>query len=139
MTKIGKCLVVEHRAIKREPVTLRLPMPPSVNNLFASVKHLRIPTERYKNWRAEASNAVVQQGRPHVSGSVEVSITFDDCGTRMDLDNGVKATLDLLASMRVIDGDHKSIVRKLILAWGENKGALIRIVPAPPSARSAAA
>lgn len=129
MLKIGKCVVVEHRQIRREAVTLRLPMPPSVNNLYATVAHGRIPTERYKQWRAAAGNAVVQAHYPHISGPVEISITFEEPARLSDIDNRAKATLDLLVSMRVIDGDDSRILRKLTLAWGTEKGALIRIVP----------
>lgn len=135
-----KNVIVGHRPIRREAVTIRLPMPPSVNHLFANAPGRgRIPTAHYVAWQIDAGKAVIQAGRPRVNGAVEISITLDDTGTRMDLDNGAKATLDLLVSMRVIDGDKKSIVRKLILAWGTEKGAIIRIIPSPYLARSAAA
>lgn len=130
MLKIGKCVVVEHRPIRREAVTIRLPMPPSVNNLYATVGRARIPTERYKIWKNDAGNTIVQIGRPHISGPVEISMTFEEPNRLSDLDNRAKAPLDLLVSMRVIDGDHSAIVRKLTLAWGSEKGALIRIIPA---------
>lgn len=130
MLKIGKCVVVEHRPIRREAISLRLPFPISVNAMFANSRTGRDATEQYRVWKREGGNMVVQAGRPHLSGPVEITMTFEDKPGRRDLDNLAKGVCDILVSMRVIDGDHSAIVRKLTLAWGTEKGALIRIVPA---------
>src|SRR4051812_35159878 len=94
-----KNVIVEKRAIRREPVTLRLPYPMSVNNLFFNTKTGRVPTDKYKAWRAAAGNMIVQAGRPHVSGPVEIAMTFQDKGGNRDLDNLVKSICDICVEM----------------------------------------
>ncbi len=123
-------LKVERRAIKREPVTLKLPCAISVNNLFANVPGRgRVPSSRYKSWKAEAANMIVQQGRPHIIGPIELSMMFQEDGCRADLGNLEKAVTDILVSMRVIEGDSKATVRKIILQWLDTQGTLVHIVP----------
>lgn len=123
-------LVVEKRAIRREAVTLRLPMPPSVNHLFLNVPGRgRVISSHYKSWKADAGNRILQLGHPHVIGPVEICVAFQEEGCRVDLGNLEKALTDLLVSQRVIDGDSKKTVRRLVLEWGEGPGAIVQVIP----------
>lgn len=122
-------VVVEHRPIRREPITLRLPFPPSVNQLFFNVGRSRARTKLYDDWIKEASYAVRFAGSPRLNGPVEIALTFHDKPGRRDLGNLEKATTDLLVTMRVIDADDSKIVRKITLQWGGDGGVLVAIAP----------
>lgn len=123
-------VIAEHRPLRREPVTLRLPFPPSVNNLFFNVGRSRARTKLYDDWIREASFAIRFAGSPRVNGPVEITMTFLEKSGRHDLDNLPKAVLDCLVSMRVIDADDSKIVRKITLQWGGDSGVTVEIAPA---------
>jgi Holliday junction resolvase RusA-like endonuclease len=127
----SRVIPVEHRAIPREPVIVRLPYPPSVNNLFCNIPGGgRAVTERYKMWREMAARAV-SPARARISGPVEIAMTFEKKPGRHDLDNLPKAVLDLLSYHRVIDDDDAKTLKKLTLQWGAVSGVEVEIVPLP--------
>ena len=102
-------------------LSLALPFPPSVNNLFATVGRRRVPTARYKAWRQEADMTVMVAGRPSISGPVRVHMAMKVPGKgRADGDNLCKAPLDCLVRMGVIDGDDHHTVRALSWEWVED-------------------
>jgi crossover junction endodeoxyribonuclease RusA len=84
---------------------MKLPMPPSTNNLFVNVpKRGRVPSGRYRQWKT-AAGLMLNVQRPHrVIGSVRVLIYVPE-KTRGDIDNRVKAVLDLLVAHGVIEDD----------------------------------
>lgn len=93
-----------------------LPYPPSTNTLFANVKGGRVKSEGYQRWLRNAGNAIIEQGRRKMPGNVTLSIAVvRPDKRRRDLDNCLKAVIDLLVSMAVIDDD--SLVQKISIQW----------------------
>jgi Holliday junction resolvase RusA-like endonuclease len=86
-------------------LSVTIPRPPSVNNLFANKKGGRFKTPHYKAWIQEAGIRLNQQtvDAPMISGPIKVLIILDK--GRADLDNLCKPLLDLLVSHRLIHDD----------------------------------
>lgn len=122
---------VEKRALRGSVIALDLPFPPSTNHLFPTIGKNRIASEEYVAWKRAAGWEIKSQ-RPHCAiGPVEVSITLEERTRRMDLDNRIKALLDLIVEHGIIEGDHNKIVRKITAQWGAVIGAHVEISPAP--------
>lgn len=119
-------------------IIYQLPLPPSVNAMFANVMPFknakgktkvtgRVKTDAYRAWRRQAGLHVVCQGPLRkISGPVAIRIIISDqaCG---DLDNRCKAILDFLVHHKIIEDDKKDIVRKILLEWGDVEGAQVEI------------
>lgn len=106
---------------------LSLPMPPSVNHLFANVARKgRVATAKYTAWRIEAGLRLNLQRPPRIDGPVALEYCFGT-DTRADLGNLEKATTDLLVSSNIIDGDSKKTVKRISMWWGEHEGVKITV------------
>ena len=92
--------------------TFTLPMPPSTNNLFVNrSKGGRFPSQKYADWIQEAGWELKRQRPAKVAGKVAVLFEFGKPDKRKrDLDNRLKAPLDLLVEHGVIEADDDSIV-----------------------------
>lgn len=114
-------------------VILTLPLPPSVNGLWANGKNLRrFRTQNYDDWIHEAGWKLKEQRPGKISGPVSISYEFEEPKTRrkMDLANREKAATDLLVSHGVIEGDDQTVVREIHLSWSANiEGVRVTIVP----------
>lgn len=107
------------------PSTLTLPYPPSVNELFASVKsphagYIRVKTQKYRDWSREAGQAILMQRvahiRPHPDRvRIEIRATPPKDKRKRDLDNLAKGILDSLVEFHVIADDSR--VEDLHLSW----------------------
>lgn len=88
---------------------IELPIPPSVNNLYAGMGRKRTCAAHYQKWQYKANGMIVNQG-PHkpFAGAVEVTliiqggIGFSDT---YDMDNLFKAVLDRLKNIQLIVDD----------------------------------
>lgn len=99
-------------------ITVTLPFPPGVNNLFATYGNRRIRTRRYEAWIAEAGARLIKQNRPRIAGPFHFTLTADRPDNRKrDLDGLAKAPLDLLVKHEVIEDD--SLSRSIRLAWSD--------------------
>jgi Holliday junction resolvase RusA-like endonuclease len=100
-------------------ITLTLPYPPGVNNLYGHVGRRRYATARYKAWQQEAALAVRAQGvRGGIKGRFVISMVLTPPDERWtDLDGRAKAPLDLLVKCGIIEDDRHN--RQLIMAWSE--------------------
>lgn len=99
---------------------LRLPMPPSVNGLFATGKHgKRYRSQRYDSWIQEAGCEVMCQRPKRVGGPVTLLYEFGEPQDKRkrDLGNLEKATTDLLVAHGIIEADDNSVVREIRLRW----------------------
>ena len=101
---------------------LRLPWPPTLNNLFATSGNRRRLSERGRLFRAEVALRVRLCPR-HVVGRIEVNIYAYPPDNRIrDLDNLQKAILDSLKHAGVIEDDGKidrlSITRREVTKPG---------------------
>ncbi len=95
---------------------LMLPFPPSVNNLFSG-RTKRFPSKRYKAWREEAGWALAAQ-RPLPSFNESVAITLSigrPDRRRRDLDNLLKAPIDILVEFGVLADDQ--LIDRLSASW----------------------
>lgn len=120
-----------------DPITLNLPMPPSVNELYANRKPVvkgfgRRRTEKYERWRTEAGWSLKLQKPKPVLGAVSIHIDLEDSDGRItDADGRLKAPIDLLVAHRVIEGDSKKFVRRVSAEWRKDiKGARVVVTPA---------
>jgi hypothetical protein len=116
-------------------VVLTLPMPPTTNNLFAGTGRRRIKTRQYQAWENQAGWALLRQRPPHIKGPVAVTIEVSDgeSSNTWDLCNREKATMDLLVTHGVIQGDHKPIVREFFMRWSPDiTGVRVILRPLTP-------
>jgi Holliday junction resolvase RusA-like endonuclease len=88
-------------------ITLSLPLPPSVNNLFVNRRDGkgRYTSPRYKAWQTEAGWEINRQKPGRVWGDYELHIVLPKM--RGDADNRLKPLLDLLVKHEVTDDDAK--------------------------------
>lgn len=104
-----------------DTIRLELPMPPSVNNMFVNGKNGRgrFASPAYKGWRAEAGWMVKQQIRGRkIDGPYKLDIALvKPHRGRLDLDNRLKAAIDLLVHLQVTPDD--SLLRKITAEWVE--------------------
>lgn len=87
-------------------ITLVLPVPPSTNNLFATVGRKRIKSQRYRDWLADAGFYLMQQ--TFEKGTIIGAYTMDirvPMKVRADVTNLLKAPEDLLVSIGVLPDD----------------------------------
>lgn len=90
-------------------ITLDIPAVPSVNHLFANNKRDgRSKTKHYRAWRAQATAAILAQGRPRLLGPYEIHLAHNPRGRRADLGNLEKAASDILVHTGVIEEDSKA-------------------------------
>lgn len=122
--------------------TLTLPMPPSVNNLFKTLPGGgRGKTRDYKKWTLEAAVELKLQKPARVPGRVLITIACERESEASDIDNRIKALLDLLVqpglkredrAHGVIDDDR--YVTGLAISWaprgrGRAPRARVAIMP----------
>lgn len=109
-------------------VTLAM-LPPSVNGIFRNVHGRgRVKTKAYKAWLKAAGWEVNCQKPIRIAGKVEIDITCKRPSGNSDIDNRVKAALDLLVTMNLIDDDR--YVERVRAQWGAVEGCQIVISPA---------
>lgn len=85
---------------------IRLPVPPSTNNLFINARNGRgrILSPDYKAWRKVAAKALTMSAWDMPSRPYDVTIRVN-VNHQSDIDNRIKAVLDFLVEHKVIDGD----------------------------------
>lgn len=102
---------------------IELPHPPSVNKMFANQKGSkggRFKTKAYKDWIKEAGfmllcqrNRAGKYKRP--AGKLEVEVDVLRINKLADIDNTLKAVLDLLVSTSTIEDDRH--VERVTAQW----------------------
>lgn len=113
--------------------TFILPMPPSVNGLWANGKYGgRFQTQRYRDWIDHAGIEILRQ-RPakHTGPVVLVYEVGEPKGNRKyDLDNRWKPVSDLLVKHGIIQADDNSVVREILMKWAPDiEGVRVTIKP----------
>lgn len=100
-------------------ILLRLPIPPSSNHLFANIPGKgRVKTSAYRGWIKEAGWVLQAQRHDEIAGPVKVSIAVRRESSRSDIDNRIKALLDLLVRHHVIGDDR--MVEELYVRWSSD-------------------
>lgn len=129
-------------------ITFTLPrLPPSTNGLFVEIdgkpqleeisgklsmvsKRKRIKTQPYKQWREEMGWEIKRQVKRKIVGEVYVRFEMVRSSGRSDLDNRIKALLDLIVEIGLIEDDSK--VMWLSAAWVKHgPKCAVTIVPYP--------
>lgn len=88
-------------------IVLRLPVPPSTNNLFLNIRRGRAKSRAYRDWLAEADKWFLTQKRGLVSIIGPRTLEIKLPKIRGDASNRIKAAEDYLVS-RGITGDDKN-------------------------------
>lgn len=100
--------------------TVKLPVPPSTNALFVTFNNgrgiERAKTKLYKAWIEAAAWELNTQRPQPIKGRVDLEIWVPR-NNRRDLDNHLKALLDLLVGHSLIEDDRK--VEALSIQWHE--------------------
>ena len=100
--------------------TVRLPVPPSTNALFVTFRDRggirRAKTKEYLSWITAAGFMLNTQRPKPIKGRIEVEIMVKR-NNRRDLDNFLKAILDLLVGHSLIEDDRK--IESLHIWWHE--------------------
>lgn len=93
-------------------MNLTLPFPPSVNELYRDGGRGKRPkTERYKKWCEEAGWMLKEQKAKAVLGKVILMLNFSPPDKRArGIDNYLKAPLDLLVSVGIIENDEDAVL-----------------------------
>jgi len=85
-------------------VSVQLTMPPSVNACWANVpKKGRVRSTAYRRWSKLATQELQQQQAGRVAGKFALVISAGRMKRRCDIDNRIKAVLDLLSGVVTAD------------------------------------
>jgi Holliday junction resolvase RusA-like endonuclease len=103
---------------KQRPATscveLYLPTPPSANRMWAFGRKRVFKSDEYKSWIETATSQLNSQYPGTILGPYKLTIQLR-VGPKIDLDNAVKPTNDLLQSAGVIENDKHC--RQVSLRW----------------------
>jgi Holliday junction resolvase RusA-like endonuclease len=96
-----------------------LPLPPSVNGMFANAGQGRVKTKGYREWRKAASAAIIAQRCPAFTGTFRLEVRASDQGLThaRDIDNCAKATADAFVHCGIIPADDFRHMRAVALEW----------------------
>lgn len=111
-------------------VSLTLPMPPSVNEMFRNVPGRgRVKTAVYLDWKGHAGWTLKEQRPTSIKGPVLIVVSVERGSASADLDNRIKALFDLLVEHCVIEDD-KHVVG-FCAAWAPPSSKLARVMVLP--------
>lgn len=106
-----------------------LPMPPSVNECFRVLPGgKRVKTGVYLDWKGHAGWVLRDQKPELLTGHVVIVLSMERTSMQADVDNRVKATLDLLKGTVIVDD---RFVVALCIAWAPPASKLARVMVLP--------
>ena len=111
---------------------IRLPFPPSLNNMFVNGSKGRFRSQKYADWLVEAGWELTRQRPPKFVGPVDLVFHFQDGrdNLKRDVTNLIKAPEDLLVKHGIIEADDNTIVRSVAAYWADTaSGVEISIFP----------
>lgn len=108
---------------------VRLPAPPSTNNLFINVRvGGRILSPAYKAWRTHAGHLLnLARVQPFGVAPVQIGLMVPRKPASRDIDNFSKAPLDLLVAHAIIADD--KYVERLIIERHDDDDILLTVMP----------
>lgn len=110
-------------------VTLMLPVPVSVNEIYSRTKAGMRLSDAYSRWIEEAGWRLIQQRPGRIFGRYQLTMRVP-AESRADLDNLIKAASDLLQLHGVVRNDRDA--SRIVLEWQrEHPEAVIEVRPAP--------
>lgn len=117
-------------------IVLDLPVPPSVNK----VRKVDWAAARcVKAWH-NVANAYVLAAKGRTNSPLklrkvprfELHIVMSEHHTKIDLDNGLKALIDYLRKIELIEDDSPKHMRRLVVEWGlAPHGCRVTVKPCP--------
>ncbi len=116
-----------------KPLTLELPMPPSVNSIWRSKTNPRSGKPsfyldlKYKRWKLVAEGVYwTMTGKTTFVGPVRVSVTLNEAKRRGDADNRLKAINDFLQRVGIVINDNQVV--ECAIKWGTApKGCRVKV------------
>lgn len=106
---------------------IRLPVAPSVNNLFISVGKKRIKSDGYRQWQTAAGWQLnLMRVSPFGAQPTDIRLMVPN-NNRRDLDNYLKPVLDLLVAHKIIADDR--FVRRITVERHDDADMLLSILP----------
>lgn len=112
---------------------IRLPFPPSVNDMFGNNKtgkgRGRYRTSEYDAWKTAAGLMLNGQRLSTFPVRALVMIDIDD-RRQGDCANREKAVTDLLVSHGILRGDSKKYVKRVSIGWESVEGCRIKLLGA---------
>ena len=117
--------------MKRPPTVLALPFPPSVNAMWRYGRERVYKSKSYAAW-IEAADAAMMTTRPkpkpvHGHFTIDLSLPATKRG-RSDVDNRLKAILDWLQRVELIDNDR--FCDEAAVSWADTTECRVTISPA---------
>ena len=99
-------------------IIIDLPAPPSVNRT-RSVDWVGV--RLLKRWKHVADGYLMaaRHKRQAPIKRFALSITMSEAHTEIDLDNGLKALIDYLRHIEVVENDAKRNMREIHVVWGD--------------------
>lgn len=93
---------------------LRIPVPPSTNELYVYLKkgNRRVASKKYTSWRMISAMMLASQPKFTFQDVETITISVHP-NKRRDIDNYAKATLDLLVGHGILVDDR--IIRRLVI------------------------
>jgi len=96
-----------------------LPLPPSVNSLWRAGRARMYRSKKYLEWISKCEEYFANRVPPFINYPFAIEIAMGRPSKRkMDIDNRIKAVLDVLERVRVIEDD--SLAWHLTVYWEEN-------------------
>lgn len=134
-------MTITHDRRIAQYVCLRLPPPISTNALYrAYARGGRVSTIKSKEYRAwvAVAGAELELQRPAcVPGAYGLRIALPrKC--RLDLDNASKATIDLLVTHNVVEGDGPRHMQKLEVYRGTDDAMMVWVISTKEAANESA-
>lgn len=118
------------KAEGRSPTVVTVPIPPSTNALFKTLRTgRRAKSAAYKDWLLEAGWRLRMQKPAKVPGFVVLLISVDRDSMAADIDNRCKALIDLLVAHKIIDDDKH--VTALAISWAAPQLGEARVLITP--------
>lgn len=108
---------------------VRLPAPPSTNNLFINVRSGgRILSPAYRSWRTYAGTLLnLARVQPFGLASVQIGLMVPRKPASRDIDNFSKAPIDLLVAHAIIADDKQ--VERLTIERHDEADILLTVMP----------
>jgi Holliday junction resolvase RusA-like endonuclease len=110
-------------------MNIRLPAPPSTNNLFINVRSGgRILSPAYRSWRTHAGHLLnLARVQPFGVAPVQIGLMVPRKPASRDIDNFSKAPIDLLVAHAIIADDKQ--VERLTIERHDDADILLTVMP----------
>jgi len=109
-------------------LTLALPLPPSVNELYLVAGRRRIKHPKYRRWLNDAAWQIKAQRLRPIEGPWQIAITLPR-GMRGDPDNRLKGLLDALVLSGIVVDD-RYCMGVSVERTGNSTDAIVTVRPA---------